>query len=101
MQKKNLSVSPCGGDEQTMYPIITRDKTPHWKDVFGKKTWVQETVIMDYGPKRGVSKAYVVAAEDDDPEKNARDLNRVLARAGYRLKGHGTTLPDGAARQPT
>ena len=90
--EKRVCVSPKGESEQTVYPIITSDKTPHWEDVFGMRTRVLETVTMDYGPKRGVSKACVVTAENDDPERNARELNRVLARIGYRLKGHGSTV---------
>ena len=86
--------------ETTEYPIITRDTTPRWAEVFGKRTWVLETVSMDYGPKRGVSRAYIVAPENDDPERNARELNRVLRRMGYQLQGHGSTLPDGFTRRP-
>ena len=86
-------------EKQTVYPIITRDTTPRWEDVFGKRTWVLETVTTDWGPVRGVSKVFITAPENDDPERNARELNRVLARLGYRLKGNGSTLPDGFTRR--
>ena len=86
--------------DEIKYPIITRDKTPHWEEVGGRRIWVQEVVWRDWGPKQGVNVSYIVAPENDDPEANARELDRVLQSIGYRLRGHGSTLPPGMTRRP-
>lgn len=98
--EKRLRTSHCEGGEQPSYPIITRDTTPHWENIFGEMTWVQEVYTEDWGPKQGVRRAYIVAPENDDPVRNARNLNRLLGSMGYRLRGHGSTLPEGMERRP-
>ena len=87
-------------EQEQRYPIRSRDTTPQWAMVFGKRTWVQEIYTEDWGPKLGVTKCYITAPEDDDPVANAQNLNRELARMGYQLAGHGSTLPPGMTRRP-
>lgn len=82
------------------YPIVTRNATPHWETINGKREWVQESVCFDWGPREGVTRCYIKAPENDDPVKNAADLNRVLKRMGRRLAGHGSTLPQGMTKRP-
>lgn len=81
---------PDAGQAAPEYPIITRNNTPHWEDVFGKRTWVQASTYYDFGPKQGVTKTFL--AGKSDPVENAKNLNAVLNRMGYQLKGHGSIL---------
>jgi len=68
-------------------PIITRDKTLRQVEINGVLRCVEETVITDYG-RQGKTIVYILATEGDAAEdaENRRNLDRVLARVGYRLK---------------
>lgn len=98
MGRKKSNPAEAPGVE---YPIVTRNATPHWEEINGKREWVQESIFYDWGPKEGVTRCYIKAPENDDPVKNAMELNRVLKRMGRRLAGHGSTLPPGMLRRPS
>ena len=93
------AAAPAAPDT-TEYPIVTKNSTPHWEDINGKQVWVQESIFYDWGPREGVTRCYIKAPENDDPAKNAIELNRVLKRMGRRLSGHGSTLPPGMTGRP-
>jgi len=70
------------------YPIITRITEPQTVTLGGETFVAAETVIMDYGPRQGVTRSYIRAPEPD-PEAEIREranMNRFLAGYGLRLK---------------
>lgn len=70
------------------YPIITRDYTRFQMEVAGELRWICETCTIDYGPKQGKTVGYIVETTGtvEESDANKRELNRVLASFGYRLK---------------
>ena len=71
-------------------PFITRDKTRRQVEINGVQRCVEETVVTDYG-RQGKTTVYILATEGGAAEdaENRRNLDRVLARVGYRLKKAG------------
>ena len=77
---------------ETAQPKVTRVKGLQTVEIGGVPKLVEEVVYVDWGPKLGVSKSYIMARENDAPKADLDGLDAILRRRGLQIDREASSI---------